>query len=81
MNFKFKIKSIILWERITGRPFSITNTEDIYIYFFCVLCTNEENYSKDFDEFLTECDENPEMMADFIHQLEEHNKRQKNLEK
>jgi hypothetical protein len=42
---------------------------------------NEDNYSKDFDDFLSECDENPDLLADFLKQFEEHNNRQKNLSK
>jgi hypothetical protein len=81
MNYKFKIKSLILFERIADKPFEIKTTEDLYLYFYCVLCVNEDNYSKDFDDFLSECDENPDLLADFLKQFEEHNKRQKNLSK
>jgi hypothetical protein len=66
MEYKFKIKALILFERIANKPFEIKTTEDVYLYFYCIRCVNMENYNQPFEEFLDECDENPELMSDFL---------------
>jgi hypothetical protein len=78
MDYKFKIKALILFERIANKPFEIKTTEDVYLYFYCIRCVNVDNYSQPFEEFLDECDENPTMLSDFLKQFEEHNRRQVN---
>jgi hypothetical protein len=80
-KYQFKIKAIILWERISGKPFALENTEDIYLYLYCVRVTMDANLSQTFDEMLDECDKNPEIMSEFLRDLNAHNKRQKSLEK
>jgi hypothetical protein len=80
-KYKFKIKALILFERIAEKPFEIKSTEDLYLYFYCVVYSNVDNYSKDFDAFLDECDENPELFTEFVRQFEEHNRRQNSLSK
>jgi hypothetical protein len=77
--FKFKIKALILFERIANKPFEIKTTEDLYLYFYCVRCVNIDDYSQQFDDFLDECDDNPELLKEFVKQFEQHNQRQNNL--
>jgi hypothetical protein len=81
ITYKLKIKALILFERVTGKPFEINTTEDLYVYFYCVRCVNIDNYDVDFDKFLDECDDNPDMFTDFCNQLEKHNNCQSNLSK
>jgi hypothetical protein len=81
MEYKFKIKAVILWERIAGKPFAIENTEDLYLYLYAVKCVTDDNYSQSFDELLDECDKDASIIQDFLKQLENHNKRQLNLKK
>jgi hypothetical protein len=76
MKYKFKIKSLILFEKILNKPFKIETTEDLYVYFYCVRLVNDESYSASFEDFLAECDDNPELIQTFISQFAEHNKRQ-----
>jgi hypothetical protein len=76
MEYKFKIKALILFEKITDKAFKIETTEDLYIYFYCVKMVNDEKYNQNFEEFLNDCDEHPELMQDFIVQFTEYNKRQ-----
>jgi hypothetical protein len=79
MKYKFKIKSMIVFERIKEKPFDIANTEDLYVYFYCVRMVNIDGYSQTFEEFLDECDENPDLLREFIKQMHEHNSRQMSL--
>jgi hypothetical protein len=79
MKYKFKIKALILFERIAKKAFEIKTTEDVYLYFYCIRCVNIDNYSQPFEDFLDECDEDAGMLANFMVQFEEHNKRQANL--
>jgi hypothetical protein len=78
MKYKFKIKAMILFERIANKAFELKSTIDLYLYFYCIRMVNMDNYTQDFESFLDECDENPELLTDFLAQFEAHNKRQAN---
>lgn len=66
---------MFIWESITGRPFEIKNTSDIYIYYYSCLLAGKI-YNKTFDEFIDECDEDDNHIKWFISELAEHNKKQ-----
>ncbi|MDR2066147.1 MAG: hypothetical protein LBP85_10635 [Prevotellaceae bacterium] len=63
---RITLKAVFLFERITGKP-EIETAEDLYIFFYCIRATNGD-YSASFSDFLAECEEKPELLADFIEQ-------------
>jgi len=79
MDYKFKIKAIIIFERIADKPFEIKTLEDLYLYFYCVRMVNIENYTDSFEQFLDWCDENPDEITNFTEQFSKYNKRQDNM--
>jgi hypothetical protein len=81
MEYKFKIKAVIIFERITEKAFSISTNEDLYTYFYAIRMANIDKYNETFEEFLDWCDNNPDELNDFVKQMEQHNKRQSNLSK
>lgn len=76
MKYDFKTKAIISFENALKKPFELKTLTDLYVYFFCVRDTNIENYSQSFDDFLTECDNDPKIFEDFMQQYIEYNKKQ-----
>jgi hypothetical protein len=79
-EYKFKIRAIILFEKKAGKAwFKMESLTDSYLWFYCVYLVNDASYSKSFEEFCDECDENPELFKDFSRQMEEWSQRQANL--
>lgn len=58
---KQTIRSIFLWEQITGRSFEIQNTLDNYLYFYCILLANNPDFML-WDDFITAIDEDPTIL-------------------
>jgi hypothetical protein len=77
--YKFKIKAIILFERLMNKPFEIKTLEDIYVYFYCVRKVTDESDNETFEDLLDKCDADPLLIKDFLEQFAEHNKRQNAL--
>jgi hypothetical protein len=80
-TYKFKIKAMILFERIADKPFDIKTNEDLYLYFYCIKLVNDDNYETKFEDFLEWCDNNTNEVKSFLKQLEKHNSRQNDLSK
>lgn len=67
-KLKQTIRSIFLWEQIAQRPFEIRNTLDNYLYFYCILLANNENFMT-WDEFLDCLDNNPSILVELTKKL------------
>jgi len=69
---------MFIFEHITGRPFEIKTSMDMYIYYYSCLLAGKE-YVKTFDEFIDECDSDENYMKWFVERWTEHSKRQQLL--
>lgn len=67
-KIKQTIRSLFLWEQITGRTFEIKSTLDNYLYFYCILLANNENFIS-WDEFINIIDENPQIIIELSKKL------------
>ena len=67
-KIKQTIRSIFLWEQIAQRTFEIRNTLDNYLYFYCILLANNENFMT-WDEFLDCLDDNPSILVELTKKL------------
>lgn len=70
-NYKYSLRALFIFERITGRPFALNDTMDTFTFFYSMLLANNEDLSNilTFDEFIDECDEQPEIgneMGDYL---------------
>lgn len=63
-EFKYSLRSLFMWEEITGKPFEIKSTLDTYILCYtCLLVGSGKEL--DFNEFIDACDEDPTIIEKF----------------
>lgn len=65
-ELKYTIRVLFVFEKIAGKAFDPTKLFDLYLYFYSCLIANNQNFNLLLDEFLDECDNNPEMFEEFI---------------
>lgn len=65
-ELKYSIRVLFVFERITGKAFDPTKLFDLYMYFYSCLVANNQNFTMLVDEFLDECDNNPQIFEEFI---------------
>lgn len=65
IELKQTMRSIMVYEQITGKPFSPTTITDILIYFYSVLIASDTSLEMPFDEFMDFVDDNPEAFENF----------------
>ncbi|MGM9799559.1 MAG: hypothetical protein ACI30M_02600 [Muribaculaceae bacterium] len=62
-NFKQNLKAMIMYEKMTDKPFSIqTFTDIITLMYCCIIASNEEYIG--FNEFLEALDNNSELLSE-----------------
>lgn len=78
-NLKFGLRSMFIFETITGNIFNIKTVFDEYVYFYSCLMSDTNNPSLDFDAFIEYCDEHPELLKEFDNALLQETKRKELL--
>lgn len=64
-NVKYTIRSLFIFEQITGKPFKIETLLDNYVFFYSIILANnmdKENIIS-WDEFIDELDKNPNLFS------------------
>lgn len=63
-DYKIKqtIRSLFLFEEITGKAFEIKTTMDNYLYFYCLLLANNSDFM-DWDSFIDVLDADPTIIT------------------
>ena len=74
-NLKFGLRSMFIFESITGGTFNIQTIFDEYVYFYSCLMADTSNPSLDFEEFINYADEHPELLKEFDEALLAESKR------
>lgn len=64
-NLKFGLRSMFIFETITGNVFNIKTIFDEYVYFYACLLADATNPALDFDDFINYCDTHPELLTAF----------------
>ena len=64
-EFKYSLRSMFVWEEITGKPFEVKTLLDTYILAYACIVVNTDNPPLDFNEFIDACDENPGIIEEF----------------
>ena len=63
-NFKQNLKAMIMYEKMTDKPFNITTFTDIItLMYCCIIASNEDDYIG-FNEFLEALDNQPELLSE-----------------
>lgn len=78
-NLKFGLRSMFIFESITGDIFKINTIFDEYVYFYACIMSDTNNPPLDFDEFINYCDEHPELLKEFDAALLAESKRKEML--
>lgn len=74
VELKYSIRSLMLFENIMNKTFSIENTQDSIVFFYCVLIASDKTLKMTFDEFIDAIDEEPEIINAFAEWLSTSNK-------
>jgi len=74
VELKYSIRSLMLFENIMNKTFSIENTQDSIVFFYCVLIASDKTLKLTFDEFIDAIDEDPSIVTDFAEWLSTNNK-------
>ena len=64
-NLKFGLRSMFIFESITGNTFNIQTVFDEYVYFYSCLMADTNNPPLEFDDFINYADEHPELLKEF----------------
>lgn len=78
-NLKFGLRSMFIYESITGEAFNIKTIFDEYVYFYACLMADASNPELDFDDFINYSDEHPELLKEFDAALLAESKRKEML--
>lgn len=75
IELKSKMRSLLIYEQIAGKPFAPNGFTDMMLYFYSVILANYPNIQLTFDELMDEVDENPNLFTEFTMWIEEQAKR------
>ena len=56
-KLKYTIRSLFIWEQITGKPFKIENMLDNYLFFYSMIFANNPDEILAWDDYLYAMDE------------------------
>ena len=63
-TIKNTIRSMFIWEQITGRLFELKNTMDFYIYYYSILMASNPECDLTFDDFINICDNDQTVLVE-----------------
>ena len=78
-QLSFGLRSMFIFESITGEAFNIKTIFDEYVYFYACLMSVASNPELDFDDFINYADEHPELLKEFDEALIAESKRKSML--
>ena len=70
-KFKYTIRSLFIFEQVTGRPFKIETLLDNYLFYYSMLLANNPDSAMLWDEFIDELDKDPRLMLEMNKIVEE----------
>lgn len=65
IELKYTLRSMMMYENITGKTFAPEGVSDILTFFYCVVVASARNYDLKFDDFLDVIDENQDKLNEF----------------
>ncbi len=70
VELRYSMRSLFMYENITGQSFNPKSLQDFCTFFYCVLCSSNKDLDLTFDEFIDEViDPQPELMNQFAEWL------------
>lgn len=74
-KLKYTIRSLFIWERITGKSFKIENMLDNYLFFYSMILANNRDDILSWDDFIDALDEDPTLFKRMSDIIEEQQKK------
>jgi len=68
-TIKYSIRSLFVFEQLTGKVFKLETLTDTYIFFYSMLLSGNTDCTLSFDEFIDECESQPDLLSDFQNYL------------
>lgn len=68
-ELKYSIRALMMYENITGESFNPKNLTDVLTFLYCIVVSSSKDYSYEFDNFLNDIDENPQILTDLTNWL------------
>ena len=65
VELKNKMRSLLIYEQITNKPFNPTTVTDMILYFYSVILACEPSIDLTFSELMDIIDENPSVYEQF----------------
>ena len=61
-EFGYGLKSLFLFEQISGKRFDLQTVTDTYMFYFCCFIAMDANFmDADFNRFIQACEEEPQL--------------------
>ncbi len=79
-QIKQTVRSLFLWEQISGRSFEIKNTLDNYLYFYTLILANNKDCELDWDAFIDAIDADPNIIVEMTKAIADLSKLEKMFE-
>lgn len=78
-TMKYSIRSLFVYEKITGHPYDGCKLVDLYTLMYAMLLCGNPNFDMEFDSLIDICDARPDIFKTFSDVMEEENRRQSAL--
>lgn len=70
VELRYSMRSLFMYENITGASFNPKSLQDFCTFFYCVVCSSNKDLDLTFDDFIDEViDPQPELMNQFVEWL------------
>lgn len=74
-KLKYTIRSLFIWEQITGKSFKIKNMLDNYLFFYTMILANNPDNILSWDDYINAMDEDPMLFKRMSDIIEEQQKK------
>ena len=74
-KLKYTIRSLFIWEQITGKSFKIENMLDNYLFFYSMILANNSDNILSWDDYINAMDEDPMLFKRMTDIIEEQQKK------
>lgn len=74
-KLKYTIRSLFIWEQITGKSFKIENMLDNYLFFYSMILANNPDNILSWDDYINAMDEDPMLFKRMTDIIEEQQKK------
>ena len=74
-TLKYTIRSLFIWEQITGKSFKIEKMLDNYLFFYSMILANNPDEILEWDDYINAMDEDPTLLKRMSDIIEEQQKK------